>query len=97
MSSVVVGLSLVDCGSCSCGLGQAGSLENSGVGPARHRNWGAPGPGKGGCKALEAWLSGAAPAQNQSVRGGGGGVAKIKGTSFCFHHLQIVTFTEVVS
>lgn len=63
-------------GCCSSGLGQAGCLENSGIGLARHRNWGAPGPGKGGCEALEVWLGSAAPAQNQWVRGVGGGVAQ---------------------
>lgn len=71
-----ISLSPIDRGSCSSGLGQAGCLKNSGTGLARHRNWGAPGPGKGGCKAREVWLSGAAPAQNQSVRGGGGVVAQ---------------------
>lgn len=57
-----IGLSPVDHGKLFSGLRQASCLENSGKGLARRRNWGALGPGKGGCKVLEAWLSGTAPA-----------------------------------
>lgn len=84
-----IGLSPIDHGKLFSGLRQAGCLENSGKGLARHKNWGALGPGKGECQVLEAWLSGAALAQNQSGRGEGGAwlisrvpSLQMKGTSF---------------